>query len=367
MNGGGGGGAVSLIVLVVAAFMFIWMWRKQQNEQPSQQQAPWIIQSPGSPAAPAAPTGNTGTLPPTTTTPPATVPPIIVEEEGDDLPDPNPSLCSSLYNGRCNTECGANGDIDECEECNATCDTDVPYTGPDIQVPPPAGAGGATATCPPGYTYDAAYNVCRQNSSSTVPAPAPATPTCPSGYVYDATYNVCRQSTAQAAPAAPIASCPSGYIYNPTFNVCQQSSPTTTTGGGANPTVCKNTYNGSCNTECSSQSQSVCNACMIACGTATAGGATSGGTGVRTPECKSKYNGSCNTECSSGSTSVCNACRVACGLSANIAKVYTAKDARHLLNNRLYNSLRARKYSPRREVAIGYTASRRGHIKIGNF
>ena len=105
---------------------------------------------------------------------------------------------------------------------------------------------------------------------------------------------------------------------------------------------------------------------MIACGTASAGGAVGGTSGERTPECKSKYNGSCNTECSSGSASVCNACKVACGLSGNIARVYTAKDARRLLNNRLYNSLRTKKYMPRAEVAIGYTANRRGHFRIGN-
>ena len=364
-GGSGGSGMIAIVALVIVAFLFIWMWR-QQKEQP-----PVAAAAPNTPFAPIL-GGSPNAPPPTTvppnTTPPATVPPITscncttnascnafcnqvsmfnmccfgtstapttpaAEEE---LPDPNSALCSSQFNGSCNTECGANGDLDECTECNAICDSNVTYTGPDE---PAATGGAAVPTCPAGYVYNAAQNLCILSTA------APAVPTCPPGYSYNATYNVCQQTT--AAPVVP--------------------TPTTTPTSQANPTRCQNEFNGSCNTECSSGSSSECNDCMIACGVATAGGASSGGTsGGRTAECSSKYNGSCNTECSSGGTTTCNACKAACGLSANIATVRYASNARKLLNNRLYNAMKARKYNPRTEVSFGYQLGKMNTLKIGN-
>jgi hypothetical protein len=85
---------------------------------------------------------------------------------------------------------------------------------------------------------------------------------------------------------------------------------------GGNPTECKSRYNGSCNTECSSGNQSLCNACQIACGGAQIGAVQTlppmGGT-TNPQLCQSRFNGKCNTECSSGNNSECQACKAACG------------------------------------------------------
>jgi len=353
-GGGGGGGAMMMIIVVIAAIAFLWFWRNQQNQQPAAPgaaAAPWVINTPGSPAAPAAPVT---TLPPvqgcncTTNVSCNALCSNVTQfnqccfgtaaEEEEELPDPNPAICSSQFNGSCNTECGRNGDIDECEECNAVCDSNIAYTGPDVEEEETVLAGAAQPTCPTGYTYSATQNLCVLSTA------APAQPTCPAGYTYNVTHNLCVQTT--AAPVYP-------------------NTPIPPPLSQANPTKCKNTYNGSCNTECSSQSQSVCNDCMIACGTATAGAAQPGGTsggGGRTAECSSKYNGSCGTECSSGNNSTCNACKAACGLSANIATVRNVRSARKILNNRLYNALKARRYSPRAEVRVGYRSLRVGNL-----
>lgn len=240
------------------------------------------------------------TVPPGTTLPPTTVPPVAEEP----LPEPNSQLCSSVYNGSCNTECGRNGDIDECEECNATCDSDVPYTGTDIAVPVPAGGALPTVSCP-------------------------------AGYVYNPTHNVCVASAAPVFPNTPV------------------PPPLTT---GPDPSRCSSVYKGSCNTECSSGSQSVCDDCMRSCGTGSSGG------GGRTPECSSRYNGSCGTECGSGNNSTCNACKIACGLStAGIARAYSSRDARKVLNNRMYNMFR--RNNPEVEVEIDYRPRK---VKLGN-
>jgi hypothetical protein len=330
---------IAIVALVIVAFLFIWIWRQQQN-QPVAAAAPNTPFAPilgGSPPPPVTVPPNT--IPPTTlppvTTPPTTTPPIVEE-----LPDPNPGICHSQFNGSCNTECGANGDIDECTECNAVCDTNIAYTGPDT-APPPATGGAATPTCPAGYLYNAAQNICILTTGG-------AATTCPPGYSYNATYNVCQQVT-----AAPV------YPTTPT-------APPLTTNQG-NPTTCKNVYNGSCNTECAGGSSAQCNSCMIACGQATGGTTGAGGTsGGRTAECSSKYNGSCNTECSSGSTSTCNACKAACGLAANIATVRSAATAKRLLKNRMYNALKAHKYRPREEVSFGYSLGKMNTLRIGN-
>ena len=335
-----------LVGLAVVGFLFM-MWRSGAFQGMGQAlgQTPGggtninISGQPGSPLAPAVSPGGTTTptLPPlqgcncttnvscnafcsniasfnqccfgsgTTTTPP----PAVVEP-----PDPNPSLCSSHFNGSCNVEC-SEGTEEECIECNGICEENVPYTGDEPIEEPPATAGAAQPTCPPGYTYSVTYNLCVQ---------------------------------ATAAPVYPSTPIP----------------PPLTT---ANQQRCSSVYNGSCNSECSGGSQAECNDCMLTCGLATGGTSSSGGTsGGRTAECSSRYNGSCNTECSSGNNSTCNACRAACGLSANIATVRSASQARHLLNNRLYNSLRANSYNPRYR-RTGYDRHSRAAgniIKVGN-
>ena len=345
---------IAIVALVIVAFMFIWIWRTQSQGGSlfgGQQQVPGgptIFTIPGSAAAPAAaplpgaaPTApvagtcncianpscnafcnNTAAFNLCCSGGSSTVPTIPTEP----LPEPDAQVCSNEFNGSCNTECGVNGDPDDCLECNVACDTDVIYQGPDIQAPANAGAVQGICNCQ-GNSY------CNQYCN---------TPNM---------FNTCCFGSATAAPAG------------------QTPIPPPLTTAGANPTRCKNTYHGKCDTECSSGSQSECNDCMIACGQATAGAASSGGTsGGRTPECKSRYNGSCNTECSSGGGSTCNACRAACGLSANIATVRSASQARHLLNNRLYNSLRAQSYSPYAR-RVGYERNSRtsgNFFKIGN-
>ncbi len=332
---------IAIVALVIVAFLFIWMWR-QQGQQPVAAAAPNTPFAPILGGSPPPQTLPPNTIPPVTlppTVPPTTVPPVVEEE----LPDPNPAICRSQFNGSCNTECGANGDIDECTECNAVCDTNIAYTGPDIEEPPATG-GAATPTCPAGYLYNAAQNICILSTAGG----ATGTPTCPPGYSYNATYNVCQQVTAAPVyPSTPIA-------------------PPLTTGQG-NPATCQDVYNGSCNSECSGGSSAQCNSCMIACGQATGGTSGAGGTsGGRTAECSSKYNGSCGTECSSGSTSTCNACKAACGLAANIATVRSAATAKRLLKNRMYNAMKAQKYRPRQEVSFGYQLGKMNTLRIGN-
>jgi hypothetical protein len=331
VTGGGGGGLVMILGLAITLIAGVWFYRQYQKDKANQPPSTAVPAQPDSPAAatpsPTTPTTTTCNCAANascnafcnntaafslccfnTTTPPATVPPgTTLPPITDPLPEPNRQLCSSIFNGSCNTECGRNGDIDECEECNATCDSDVPYTGPDIQVPVPAGGAVPTASCP-------------------------------AGYVYNATYNVCVLSPATAAPVYPNTPIP----------------PPLTS--GPDPSRCSSVFNGSCNSECSSGSQALCDDCMRSCGTGSSGG------GGRTPECSSRYNGSCNTECSSGNNSTCNSCRIACGLaSASIARAFSARDARKVLNNRMYNMFK--RSNPEIEVEIDYRPKK---VKLSN-
>lgn len=347
---------IAIVALVIVAFLFIYIWRNQSQGGSlfGQQQTPGgptIFTLPGNPAAAPATTPGAPVAP---GTPPATgtcncqansscnafcantaafnlccfgTGSVTTPPPPADLPEPDDALCSSQFNGSCNTECGVNGDPDDCLECNAVCDTEVIYQGPDI--PAPANAGAVQGTCNCGSnTY------C--NQFCNIPN----------------MFNTCCFGSATAAPVFPTTPIP----------------PPLTT-GSANSSRCKNTYNGSCNTECSSGSQSECNDCMVACGQATGGVASGGGTsGGRTSECSSRYNGSCSSECSGGNNSTCNACKAACGLSANIATVRSANQARHLLNNRLYNSVRAQSYDTRHR-RVGYERNSRASgnfFKIGN-
>lgn len=347
-----------IIAAVIGIIAMVWMWRSGAFQGLGQAGTNFFT-IPGAAAPSVPPSGGANVLPPiqscncTTNVScnafcnnvtsfnqccfgsAGTLPPGEVE-----APEPNPSLCSSQFNGKCNTECSSSTE-EECIECNGVCDSDVPYTGTQPLEEDDVTAGAAQPTCPAGYVYNAAQNLCILATAGA------AQPTCPPGYTYNVTYNLCVQTTAAPAAQTPIP-------------------PVLTT---ANPTRCKNVFNGSCNTECSSGTQSECNDCMIACGQATGGTASSGGTsGGRTPECSSRYNGSCNTECSGGSNSTCNACRAACGLAANIARVRTASQARHLLQNRLYNSLRAQS-RPNYARRVGYDRQSRavGNIvKVGN-
>lgn len=338
-SGGGGGGFVMIFAVAIMLIAGVWFYRQYQKDkqqsQPTQTTA--VPADPnntagapntGNPAASCNCSGNQSCN--AFCTNQAAFNLCCYGGDGgssssplptNDLPEENQALCKSLFNGACNTECGANGDPDECIECNAVCGENVPYTGPGQTptVPPPSNAGAAGSCNCAGNTY------CNQFCYSS------------------SMFNLCCFGNASAAPVYPNTPIP----------------PPLST--GADPTRCKSVYNGSCNTECASGSQTVCNDCMRTCGLAGSGGSSSG----RTPECTSKYNGSCNTECSGSSASTCNACRIACGLTtANISRAYRSRDARKVLNNRLYNMfIKGNPEYPNMEVSIDYRPRR---VKLSN-
>lgn len=235
---------IAIVALVIVAFMFIWIWRTQGTQgqgQLGQGLGTNIFTIPGSAAAPAftpnlqnpqAPgiTNQQGQLCNCTANPSCnafcsnsaafslccvgggtTTPPAPV----DNLPEEDDEVCSDQFNGSCNTECGVNGDPDECLECNAVCGSDVIYQGPDIPAPANAGAVGGTCNCG-NNTY------CNQfcNNANM--------------------FNLCCFGSATAAPVYPTTPIP------PPLSV-------------ANPTRCSQTFNGSCNSECSGGSQATCN------------------------------------------------------------------------------------------------------------
>lgn len=106
-----------------------------------------------------------------------------------------------------------------------------------------------------------------------------------------------------------------------------------------NPAECSSRYNGKCDTECKSGNNSLCQACMMACGGAAVGAVqTLPPTGATTNPalCSSKYNGKCNTECSSGNSSECQQCKQACGSFNTYA--YYVKTPMHAMTSTVFGN-----------------------------
>src|SRR5215510_3136992 len=191
-GGNGGGGGVIAVVLIVIVFLFIWMWRSGAFQQQPGAAAPAQAPPPQVGAQKLPPfsscncasssscnafCGNTamfnlccfGTQTPPATVPPTTTPPTN-EAPADPNVQPNPSICDSVYDGSCNVECGANGDLDTCAECNSTCESEILYTGPGSEEEEDGTAGAAVPSCPSGYTYNVQTNLCVATAAPSYPS-----------------------------------------------------------------------------------------------------------------------------------------------------------------------------------------------------